>query len=263
MFRHPDQILTGPRAASFLLAASLLLALSPGKSAWAQEDDEDATEEEQIVPDYLNEDLFIDVEEGSDEPETDFFDNLEISPDGLEDSETESLEGVEVGGLNALPSMPERLDRDYASYWDTAVFRALDKVTARIRIVEAPLNEAVQFERFEILVRQCNKRPPEETPNTTAFVEILEIDMDEQSETVVSDGINAQSKLVMAIGLEEEANGTKPANSVFSGWMFASSPGLSAVEHPVYDVWLIDCKRVAPDIVETSDENEIFIEPAE
>ncbi|TNE60208.1 MAG: DUF2155 domain-containing protein [Alphaproteobacteria bacterium] len=105
---------------------------------------------------------------------------------------------------------------DYASYWDTGVFRALDKVTGRISIVEAPLEVPTAFERFEITVHQCNKRPPEETPNTTAFVDVEENTLDGERKRV------------------------------FTGWMFASSPGLNAVEHPVYDVWLIDCKRVAP-----------------
>ena len=98
-----------------------------------------------------------------------------------------------------------------------AVLRALEKVTARISDLEAPLDEVVPFHSLAIKVRTCNKRPPEETPETSAFVEI-----DEQ----------------------------KPSGEtvrVFSGWMFASSPGLNALEHPVYDVWVIDCKTSAPE----------------
>lgn len=247
-----------------MFVASLAFTFSPAKFALAQDEGEDTTAEDgQLVPDYLNEDLFIDVEERTDELEPDFFDILEISPDALPGDEAENLEGIDVDGLPSLPTVPERSEFDYATYWDTAVFRALDKVTARIRIVEAPLNQAVTFERFEILVRQCNKRPPEEAPNTTAFVEILEIDLDAQDEVIAQNGTDAQSKMIMEIGLEEQSSQTRPANSVFSGWMFASSPGLSAVEHPVYDVWLIDCKRVAPDIIEPSEENEILIDPAE
>lgn len=98
-----------------------------------------------------------------------------------------------------------------------AVLRALEKVTARISDLEAPLNEVVPFHSLAIKVRTCNKRPPEETPETSVFLEI-----DEQ----------------------------KPSGEtvrVFSGWMFASSPGLNALEHPVYDVWVIDCKTSAPE----------------
>jgi hypothetical protein len=95
-----------------------------------------------------------------------------------------------------------------------AVFRALDKVTARVAVVEAMEEEAVAFGSLELMVRSCAKRPPEETPEVTAFVEVRD-----------------------SRAPEEEA-------LVFSGWMFASSPGLSALEHPVYDVWLIDCKTL-------------------
>jgi hypothetical protein len=93
----------------------------------------------------------------------------------------------------------------------TAILQGLDKVTARISTIEAPLDERVAFGTLRITVRTCNKRPPEEFPETTAFLEIL----DEKRDTSVS--------------------------LIFSGWMFASSPALSALEHPVYDIWVKDC----------------------
>ncbi len=95
-----------------------------------------------------------------------------------------------------------------------AVIRGLDKITARVRDVEAPVGVPVMFENFEILVQTCRRRPPEETPETTAFVQITEHRQDGDLEPV------------------------------FSGWMFASSPSLNPVEHPVYDVWLIDCRTL-------------------
>lgn len=98
-----------------------------------------------------------------------------------------------------------------------AVVRGLDKITARVRDVEVPVGVPVMFESFEILIPACSKRPPEETPETTAFVQITEHHFD---------------------GTQER---------VFSGWMFASSPALNPVEHPVYDVWLMDCRTVSPD----------------
>ena len=98
----------------------------------------------------------------------------------------------------------------------TAEFSALDKITARITTIEAPIGRPVQFGTLEILVRSCSKRPPEEPPETTAFVEIKEL-----------------------------RPGDNPIH-LFTGWMFASSPGLNALEHPVYDVWLTNCTAVGP-----------------
>jgi len=96
------------------------------------------------------------------------------------------------------------------------VLQGLDKVTARISVVAAPIDRAVRFGTLEITARYCRKRPPEEPPEIFAFLEIRDIEPDQ------------------------------PAAELFSGWMFASSPALSALEHPVYDVWVIDCRISAP-----------------
>ena len=96
------------------------------------------------------------------------------------------------------------------------VLQGLDKVTARISAFEAPIDEPVRFGSLEITARYCAKRPPEEPPETTAFLEIRDIKADE------------------------------PPVKLFIGWMFASSPALSALEHAVYDVWVIDCKTSTP-----------------
>jgi hypothetical protein len=95
-----------------------------------------------------------------------------------------------------------------------AVLQGLDKTTARISTIEAPLDQTVNFGVLRITVRACIKRPPEEPPETTAFIEIDEV----------------------RPGAED-----KPLR-LFSGWMFKSSPALSALEHPVYDVGILDCK---------------------
>lgn len=94
-----------------------------------------------------------------------------------------------------------------------ALLQGLDKITARISTFEAPLGEPVRFGTFEIVARACKKRPPEEPPESAAFLEIVDVRPDSE------------------------------AKPLFTGWMFASSPALSAVEHPVYDVWVIDCKK--------------------
>ena len=107
-----------------------------------------------------------------------------------------------------------------------AVFAALDKVTARISKLEIPLNETVRFGALQITPRVCYTRPPTEKPKTTSFVEVREI------------MLNGEAK------------------KLFSGWMFAESPGLNAVEHPVFDVWLTGCtdpNRVAQHSQATQD----------
>jgi len=98
----------------------------------------------------------------------------------------------------------------------TAILQALDKVTARITKLEVGTGEGVRFGTLLITVRTCSKRPPEEPPEVTVFLEII-----------------------------DDRPGEAPVE-IFQGWMFASSPALSAVEHPVYDVWVIDCIAADP-----------------
>ncbi len=94
-----------------------------------------------------------------------------------------------------------------------AVFAALDKVTARISRLEVPLNQTQEFGSLKVTPRVCYSRPPDEPPKTSTFVEV---------EETLLDGKN---------------------NRIFSGWMFAESPGLNAVEHPIFDVWLTGCEK--------------------
>lgn len=94
-----------------------------------------------------------------------------------------------------------------------ALFSGLDKITGRIISFDAVINETVQFGALQVTPRACYTRPPTETANTDAFLEVDEITL--QGEV----------------------------RRIFTGWMFAASPGLNAVEHPIYDVWLVDCKK--------------------
>jgi hypothetical protein len=94
---------------------------------------------------------------------------------------------------------------------DNVVLRAMDKITARVSTVTVPVGQSVAFGSLRITVRACDKRPPEETPEAAAFLEVV-----------------------------EERPGEAP-QARFNGWMFASSPALSALEHPVYDLWVLDC----------------------
>ena len=97
-----------------------------------------------------------------------------------------------------------------------AVFSGLDKITGRIISFDAGLGETVQFGALRVTTRACYTRPPTEATNTDAFVEVDEVTL--QGEV----------------------------KRIFSGWMFAASPGLHGVEHPIYDVWLTDCASPAP-----------------
>jgi hypothetical protein len=94
----------------------------------------------------------------------------------------------------------------------TAVFSGLDKITGRIINFEVAVNETVRFGALEVTPRACYTRPPTENANTDGFIEV--------------DELTLQGEL----------------KRIFTGWMFAASPGLNAVEHPIYDVWLTDCK---------------------
>ncbi|MBV9554410.1 MAG: DUF2155 domain-containing protein [Alphaproteobacteria bacterium] len=93
-----------------------------------------------------------------------------------------------------------------------AVMQGLDKISARVSKFEAPVGTAVAFGRLSVVVRDCERSAPEDRPENAAFVEIYE-------------------------NRPGEARG-----KLFSGWMFSSSPALSGLEHPVYDVTLLRCK---------------------
>lgn len=98
-----------------------------------------------------------------------------------------------------------------------AVLRAIDKVSARHHTFEIPVDRTVKFgASLYIKARACRKASPLDQPESAAFLQIWERKPHEQ-----------ESKWI------------------FSGWMFSSSPSLSAMEHPVYDVWVIDCKSDA------------------
>jgi len=109
----------------------------------------------------------------------------------------------------------------------TAAFAGLDKTTGRIINFDVAIDETVQFGSLNVTPRVCNTRPQTEAPQTTSFVEVDEIPP--KQERLPKERIDAK---------EPKAE----AKRIFSGWMFAGSPGLHGVEHPVYDVWLIDCK---------------------
>jgi hypothetical protein len=98
----------------------------------------------------------------------------------------------------------------------TLVMRGLDKITGRPTTLLVPIGSSVQFATLTITARFCYSTPSTETPETAAFVQI------------------------------DDHRPDQPPRRVFSGWMYASSPGLNGMEHPLYDVWVITCKAIAP-----------------
>lgn len=96
-----------------------------------------------------------------------------------------------------------------------AVLQVLDKVTGKTFKVTVPLNRAVPVGLLQITARACYKNAPEDAPESAAFLEI------------------------------KENKSSLQDRDLFSGWMFASSPSLSALEHPIYDVLVLDCSSGA------------------
>jgi hypothetical protein len=116
-----------------------------------------------------------------------------------------SLTAVTIAST-AIPARAERIENQ------VAVFSALDKVTARISKFKVELNKTVTFGALSVTPRACYSRPATEEPKTDTFVEVDEKQLD---------------------GTEKR---------IFTGWMFAESPGIYGLEHPTYDVWLTKCE---------------------
>lgn|GEM_PF-1202068 len=126
-----------------------------------------------------------------------------------------------LAGLPTAASAKEMVDMDIA------VLRTIDKVSAYTHTFEIPVGKTVKFgSSLFIKARACRKAPPIETPEDAAFLQIWQRKTDEPKPTWV-----------------------------FSGWMFSSNPSISGVEHPVYDVWVIECKNER-----TSKSDEAFVE---
>jgi len=116
----------------------------------------------------------------------------------------------EILPQTGAPSSPQQRPMDPMPL---ALLQGLDKITARTSTFMARVGETTRFGQLEVTLRSCRKAPPIEPPESAAFLDIRELRPDEG-----------------------------PVD-LFRGWMFASSPALSAMEHPVYDVWVVDCRN--------------------
>lgn len=203
------------------------------------------------------------------------------------DDRLDELEALSRNSDDPFAGVIDRTEREPVS----VTLRALDKITARYTDIEIAMNEIARFGSLELQPRFCDKRPPEEFPETTAFLEVFDtefgargddlkidpslLETDEEKDTpsdasaidevleleaIPAFGEDAMeeaapveaapliSEPVPSLPAPEVLNGPQAeGENIFRGWMFASSPALNALEHPVYDVWVIDCTTRAVD----------------
>ncbi|EFO30096.1 putative signal peptide protein [Roseibium sp. TrichSKD4] len=121
-----------------------------------------------------------------------------------------------LAGLMAVePALAQSQPQSQKIENPVAVFSGLDKITGRIINFDVYIGETVQFGALQVTPRVCYTRPQTESPLTTGFIQVDEITLNNE------------------------------VRRIFSGWMYAASPGLHAVEHGVYDIWLTNCKRTS------------------
>lgn len=120
------------------------------------------------------------------------------------------------------PTAMAQLDVTANLVGEAVVLRTLDKVTATTKDYTVNIGDTLNYGSLEITVRHCEKRPPTAIPETYAFLQIRDMRLNGKGEQVDTEE-NEDSK-------------------IFSGWMFASKPAVNALDHRVYDVWVIDCK---------------------
>lgn len=184
------------------------------------------------------------------------------------------LDILSQGANSDFPEIDEVSKRKPVS----VTLRALNKVTAKYVDFTINMNETASFGTIEMTPRYCDKRPPEEFPETTAFVEIIDKAgkpisdfkdpaLQERADKAAAEAaemraVEIRPGVVRSVDIGQSSTPISttaapatpvgaaralPDNMFFSGWMFKSSPALNGVQHPVYDVWVIDCKTVNVD----------------
>lgn len=208
--------LGGGRVLALVLALLLPLALAACGEPGEDEDAADATTEDAVTgsPDGFDEfaeESGVDTDEALAEglPLVGLDTEEPVIPEVIMPMDADGIPVMELAGEAPAEGVPATLQPVAIT---TTRVRALDKITARVIELDLPQDTEVRFGTLAIRARTCRSRPPEERPETFAFLEIDDVKMDNQRERI------------------------------FSGWMMASSPALNALEHPVYDVWVIACK---------------------
>ncbi|MBC6402651.1 MAG: DUF2155 domain-containing protein [Hyphomonadaceae bacterium] len=109
---------------------------------------------------------------------------------------------------------------------DAVILRTLDRVTATTQDFTVPVGNTLDYGSLSVDVKHCEKKPPEEIPEAYAFLQIFE---PKSEADIEADAVLAEPRLIDG------------RTRLFSGWMLASKPAVSALDHPVYDVWVLDC----------------------
>ncbi|MGE4312846.1 MAG: DUF2155 domain-containing protein [Pseudobdellovibrionaceae bacterium] len=151
-----------------------------------------------------------------------------LSADPASEMSSERL-SVDVASEPAPAPMPDMKDKPPTTWYDypEIELRALDKVTAKATTFKMKVGETVRFNEIYIKVQTCRKPPAIEKVESAAFLQVW-----------------------------EQPAGAEESQWVFSGWMFASSPALSAMDHPIYDVWVLRCIGPDPEPAPLEDEDE-------
>ncbi len=116
---------------------------------------------------------------------------------------------------------------------DKVVLRALDKVTATTEDFTVKVGSSLNYGSLRVDVKHCEKKPPEEIPQTWAFLQVFDTRLSPENED--AEPVAGSTAIII------DGAGRK-REKIFSGWMLAEKPAIAALEHPVYDVWVLDCK---------------------
>ena len=139
---------------------------------------------------------------------------------------------TEDGELEIVPTQRQTFQQK-----DTVILRALDKITGRSTDFEMLVGIPKVYGSLRIDLQTCFQTPPEEPPESAAFLKIT---------SATSKQVQTMAEPRDLTAEELATSEAEDADVRFTGWMHASSPGLNALEHPVYDIWVIACSEVVP-----------------
>jgi hypothetical protein len=137
-------------------------------------------------------------------------------------------------GVAAIAQPPEAEGGNRLQAAGGVKLRALDKITGNSTDINAKVGQSLNHGRLKVTVRACYQSSPQDAPEAAAFLEIYSTAPPKEQKTATDATMHRGAQPIGPDGL------------LFSGWMYASSPGLSALEHPTYDVWVISCSTSSP-----------------
>ncbi|MAP95918.1 MAG: hypothetical protein CMK07_13290 [Ponticaulis sp.] len=152
--------------------------------------------------------------------------------DGVVDEDAEDGEEVGSEGEESEGELP---DLEYLPQ-PAVMLRGLDKISGRSNDLEVAVDSTILFGGLRVSVKACHQTPPTEAPESVAYIEIEDFGFELEDMDELPEGIDMEKR-------------------VFNGWMFASTPGLNALEHAIYDVWVIRCMAEAPVLSEDGSES--------